>query len=93
MSWPVSSADKEAAFKADGAWYENHYVCDCGVTWDDRWSCTCDDDCPECGTICSPNNSEEIEFDSNEEVLEQLYDKADQKHEAQMADLTPEEEQ
>lgn len=31
-------------------WFLNHYECPrCSCTWDDAWSCTCDDDCPECG--------------------------------------------
>jgi hypothetical protein len=29
--------------------FENHYYCpDCDVSWDDVWSCQCDDECPEC---------------------------------------------
>jgi hypothetical protein len=32
-------------------WFLNHYVCeDCGCEWEDEWSATCDDDCPECGS-------------------------------------------
>ena len=36
----------------------NHYRCDCGEEWSDEWSCACDDDCPSCGTTCSPHESD-----------------------------------
>ncbi len=29
--------------------YHIFYECDCGNTWEDEWSCACDDECPECG--------------------------------------------
>jgi hypothetical protein len=61
MAWPPTSADQMDAFKEDGAWFLNHYQCDCGHAWDDEWSCTCDDECGECGATCSPHESEEIE--------------------------------
>ena len=32
------------------SWFINHYTCPrCKHQWDDRWTATCDDDCPECG--------------------------------------------
>jgi hypothetical protein len=32
------------------AWFRNHYSCyRCSFDWNDEWSCTCDDECPECG--------------------------------------------
>jgi hypothetical protein len=32
------------------AWFCNQYECEeCGCSWEDEWSCGCDDDCPECG--------------------------------------------
>ncbi len=32
------------------AWFLNQYECEeCGETWEDEWSCMCDDDCPHCG--------------------------------------------
>lgn len=43
----------------NGPWFRNHYECPCGTEWSDEWSCTCDDDCPDCGTTCSPSESEE----------------------------------
>jgi predicted Zn-ribbon and HTH transcriptional regulator len=31
-------------------WFINFYECDeCGYTWEDEWSCACNDTCPECG--------------------------------------------
>lgn len=36
------------------------YECECGSTWQDEWSCECDDECPTCGTYVSPAKSEEI---------------------------------
>jgi len=44
------------------AWFLNHYSCDqCGEHWDDEWSCTCDDDCPNCGSRhYSPVDSEDL---------------------------------
>lgn len=38
----------------------NTYECDCGATWEDIWSCACDDECPECGTDIEPSKSVEI---------------------------------
>lgn len=39
----------------------NSYHCDdCDVSWTDEHSCGCDDECPECGSDCSPVDSEEI---------------------------------
>lgn len=62
MAWPPSSADRERAFEEDGSWFLNHYRCDdCGHQWSDEWSCTCDDDCPECGTTMTPTCSDELE--------------------------------
>jgi hypothetical protein len=32
-------------------WFRNHYRCeDCECEWSGEWSCTCDDDCPDCGS-------------------------------------------
>jgi hypothetical protein len=32
------------------AWFRNQYVCEeCEESWEDEWSCCCDDDCPHCG--------------------------------------------
>ena len=46
------------------AWYRNYYECDrCTETWEDEWSCTCDDDCPSCGARhASPVNSDDLTF-------------------------------
>ena len=50
------------------AWYRNFYNCtDCGTSWEDEWSCCCDDECPECGSgDWSPYESEDLT-----EVIEQ----------------------
>ena len=41
--------------------YLNEYTCpDCGTEWQDEWSATCDDECPKCGAICSPEDSTEL---------------------------------
>lgn len=38
----------------------NKYEClDCDTTWEDTWSCQCDDDCPKCGTTMTPYDSDD----------------------------------
>lgn len=40
--------------------YINEYHCpDCNTDWTDLWDCMCDDECPECGCICTPESSQE----------------------------------
>lgn len=47
------------------AMFLNHYVCGhCDVEWRDRWSATCDDDCPSCGQTNSPFDSDDEEDES-----------------------------
>lgn len=48
--------------------FRNVYICpECEATWEDEWSCQCDDDCPECGLRhISPEDSEEIDDDEGE---------------------------
>jgi hypothetical protein len=41
--------------------FTNQYDCPCGTSWEDEWCAACDDDCPSCGTTCSPTESEEGE--------------------------------
>lgn len=42
--------------------YMNYYRCpDCKVEWDDVWTCTCNDKCPECNKEIEPIKSEEID--------------------------------
>lgn len=36
--------------------FRNHYECECGESWDDEWSCCCDDECAACGCDCSPDS-------------------------------------
>jgi hypothetical protein len=36
----------------------NHYHCEvCDESWEDTWSCGCDDECPTCGDAISPHES------------------------------------
>ena len=60
--------------------YSNNYTCDCGASWVDVWSCMCDDDCPTCGTTCTPESSTTAELpdDLKQQVLTDLL--ADLRH-------------
>ncbi len=41
--------------------FRNFYECvDCGTSWEDVWSCACEDDCPNCDTDMEPFKSIEI---------------------------------
>lgn len=44
------------------AWFLNYYSCErCGENWTDEWSCTCDDECPHCGSRDhSPEDTEDL---------------------------------
>ena len=44
------------------AWYRNYYTCArCGYDWADEWSCTCEDDSPQCGARhMSPHESDDL---------------------------------
>jgi hypothetical protein len=44
-------------------WFVNHYRCpQCEGEWTDKWSATCDDDCPHCGLRhIEPFKSEDLE--------------------------------
>lgn len=44
------------------AWYSNRYVCpECRAVWDSDWSCSSDDECPECEERnISPVSSEDL---------------------------------
>jgi hypothetical protein len=43
-------------------WFRNLYCCsECGESWRDEWSSTCDDDCPHCGARhMSPSDSDDL---------------------------------
>jgi DNA-directed RNA polymerase subunit RPC12/RpoP len=45
-------------------WFRNLYLCsECGGTWQDDWSATCDDDCPHCGARhMSPCDSDDLTY-------------------------------
>ncbi|MFN3573609.1 MAG: hypothetical protein ACK4TR_08790 [Phenylobacterium sp.] len=58
------SAFCRRAYEEDGQWLALTYECpNCDTSWHDEWSCEVDDDCPTCGTSCSPADAEEIEID------------------------------
>lgn len=41
----------------------NYYECDrCGTAWQDEWDAMCDDECPECGAVMTPYESEDLEI-------------------------------
>lgn len=52
------------------AWFRNHYECyRCSETWEDEWSCACDDECPSCGARhASPVDSDDLTFIIEDEV-------------------------
>ena len=42
--------------------FTNHYHCErCNTEWEDTWSCTCNDRCPECNAETEPYTSEDNE--------------------------------
>ena len=42
-------------------WFRNHYACTyCDVKWEDEWSCMCDDDCPQCNRVFTPEGSDDL---------------------------------
>lgn len=39
----------------------NHYKCkDCNTSWESKWSCQCNDRCPDCGAEIEPFESKEV---------------------------------
>lgn len=56
--------DDRIASESLMAWFVNRYCCtDCNTCWEDEWSCTCDDECPNCGSgDWSPVESEDLTF-------------------------------
>lgn len=61
MFTPLTLGHKKRAYAEDGTWFENDYSCpSCDTKWTDQWSCTSDDDCPQCGTTVSPFESNEV---------------------------------
>ena len=46
----------------DSRWLLNVYACDdCNIGWEDEWDCACEDKCPECGKVCMPVYSLDLE--------------------------------
>ena len=42
----------------------NYYQCECGTHWEDEWSGTCNDRCPNCRTEIEPYRSEDSDQNS-----------------------------
>ena len=41
--------------------FVNRYYCrECDQSWEDHWSCGCDDECPECGRDFTPIESTDL---------------------------------
>ena len=51
--------ESSAKFEDGKSWFRNFYR-HCEVSWDDEWSCTCNDKCPECGAEIEPYESESL---------------------------------
>jgi rubrerythrin len=59
----VATLDWDGPTDSDGlpCFYLNKYECtDCGIEWEDQWSCGCDDECPSCGRDLSPVESIDV---------------------------------
>lgn len=53
--------DRRAFIEGGRKWYSIWYTCaECGTHWNSEWSCTCDDDCPECGTVMEAESFDDI---------------------------------
>lgn len=39
---------------------QNFYECPCGTSWQDLWSCACNDRCPTCNREIEPSNSKTV---------------------------------
>jgi hypothetical protein len=62
----VRNGDDSGEAVAD--WFENTYECsECGTTWTDEWSCTCNDRCPECNVETDPSSSIDLSQPLTEE--------------------------
>jgi hypothetical protein len=51
--------ESSAEFEDGKSRFRNFYR-HCEVSWDDEWSCTCNDECPECGVEVEPFESESL---------------------------------
>ncbi len=52
-------------FQTQGAesaeWFRNIYECSrCGNNWEDEWSCTCNDRCPQCNAEIEAKDSVDL---------------------------------
>jgi DNA-directed RNA polymerase subunit RPC12/RpoP len=73
------------------AWYRNYYTCArCGSDWADEWSCTCDDDCPECGARhMTPRESDDLTIivEKSDEGFAVLWSPETAEHDADYREL------
>lgn len=46
-------ASLEADSSGNPCVFRNSYSCPCGQSWENDWSCGCDDECGACGSDCS----------------------------------------
>jgi hypothetical protein len=43
------------------AWFRNKYECsECAESWENEWSCMCNDHCPTCNREMTPSDSEDL---------------------------------
>lgn len=61
-----NASDRERAAKIkkilwDPIEYMNRYECECGCSWSDTHTCSCDDECPRCKANVSPAYSTKLE--------------------------------
>lgn len=45
--------------------FVNYYACPYGTHWIDRWSCCCDDRCPNCNREIQPYHSDDAPEEEN----------------------------
>lgn len=61
LTFPTPPAITQEEDDTPKLWFRNHYECPtCAISWDDEWSCQCDDECPECGVSYSPVDSDDL---------------------------------
>lgn len=61
MASMIDPSDLDTDTDGEPCRYLNRYTCDaCEESWEDQWSCGCDDECPKCGRDISPDDSEDL---------------------------------
>lgn len=65
----------ERAFREDnGRWMENEYDCPTHGLFYSQWACACDDECPQCGTVCEAKDSTPLVAKEHQDELMELVD-------------------